>query len=223
MLLREQKALGFFVSGHPLERYIKGTGGLAKVDAVPIASLSGASDWAVVKVVGTVEGYRERIFKDGGGKIAFLELEDLTGRVTCKVRANQSDAYAPVLTSGDPVLVTGKVSFPRRDEEFEGEEEGPREPTLFLNEAVRLADSVKNDTKQIHIRLSADGTRPEHLEKMAGVLARSQGQCPVTLVLAMPDGAEAVLSLGKTWRIEPSDDVLSGLEKIFGEQVAELR
>jgi DNA polymerase III subunit alpha len=223
MLLREQKALGFFVSGHPLERYIKGTGGLAKVDAVPIASLSGASDWAVVKVVGTVEGYRERIFKDGGGKIAFLELEDLTGRVTCKVRANQIDAYAPVLTSGDPVLVTGKVSFPRRDEESEGEEEGPREPTLFLNEAVRLADSVKNDTKQIHIRLSADGTRPEHLEKMAGVLARSQGQCPVTLVLGMPDGAEAVLSLGKTWRIEPSDDVLSGLEKIFGEQVAELR
>jgi DNA polymerase III subunit alpha len=223
MLLREQKALGFFVSGHPLERYIKGTGGLAKVDAVPIASLSSASDWAVVKVVGTVEGYRERIFKDGGGKIAFLELEDLTGRVTCKVRANQIDAYAPVLTSGDPVLVTGKVSFPRRDDESESEEEGPREPTLFLNEAVRLADSVKNDTKQIHIRLSAESTRTEHLEKMAGVLARSQGQCPVTLVLAMADGAEAVLSLGKTWRIEPSDDVLSGLEKIFGEQVAELR
>ena len=37
------------------------------------------------------------------------------------------------------------------------------------------------------------------------------------------DGAEAVLSLGKSFRVEVSDDVLSGLEKIFGEQVAELR
>ena len=223
MLVREQKALGFFVSGHPLERYIKGTGGLGKLDAVPINTLASMKDWAMVKVVGTVEGYRERIFKDGGGKIAFLELEDLTGRVTCKVRGNQIDAYAPVLTSGDPVLVSGKVSFPRRDDDAEGEEEGPREPTLFLNEAVRLSDSVKQDTKQVAIRLLAEKTTTAQLDKMAEVLRRSEGTCPVSLVFAMKDGAEAFLTLGKEFRVEVSDEVLSGLEKIFGEQVAELR
>jgi DNA polymerase-3 subunit alpha len=223
MLVREQKALGFFVSGHPLERYVKGTGGLAKLDAVPIASLASASDWAVVKVAGTVEGYRERIFKDGGGKIAFLELEDLTGRVTCKVRGNQIDAYAPILTGGDPVLVTGKVSFPFRESDGGEEEEGPREPTLFLNEAVRLSDAVKDDTKLVSIRLAADQTSRVQLQQMADVLSRSGGSCPVTLVLTMRDGAEAILSLGKGFRVEVSDEVLSGLEKIFGEQVAELR
>jgi DNA polymerase-3 subunit alpha len=223
MLVREQKALGFFVSGHPLERYVKGTGGLGKLDAVPVASLSTAADWAVVKVVGTVEGYRERIFKDGGGKIAFLELEDLTGRVTCKVRSNQIDAYAPVLTSGDPVLITGKVSFPFRENDGEQEEEGPREPTLFVNEAVRLSDSVRDGTKLVNIRLPAESTTTAQLDKMADVLGRSAGNCPVTLVLAMKDGAEAFISLGKEFRVEVSDEVLSGLEKIFGEQVAELR
>jgi DNA polymerase-3 subunit alpha len=133
MLVRERQSLGFFVSGHPLERYLKGVGSLGKLEAVPISSLASASDWAVVKVCGTVEGYRERIFKDGGGKVAFLELEDLTGRVTCKVRANQIDTYAAILTAGEPVLVTGKVSFPFRDADAEEVEEGPREPTLFLN------------------------------------------------------------------------------------------
>ena len=39
----------------------------------------------------------------------------------------------------------------------------------------------------------------------------------------LQDGAEAVLSLGKGYRVEISDDVLSGLERVFGEQVAELR
>jgi DNA polymerase-3 subunit alpha len=223
MLVREQKALGFFVSGHPLERYVKGSGGLAKLDAVPVASLATASDWAVVRVVGTVEGYRERIFKDGGGKIAFLELEDLTGRVTCKVRGNQIDAYAPILTSGDPVLITGKVSFPFRETDGEQEEEGPREPTLFVNEAVRLSDSVKNDTKQVHIRLLAEKTTPTQLDRMSAVLRRSEGTCPVTLVLATHDGGEAILALDRAHRVEVSDEVLSGLEKIFGEQVAELR
>ncbi len=223
MLVRERKALGFYVSGHPLERYLKGAGSLAKLEAVPASSLAGASDWAVVRVCGMVEGYRERVFKDGGGKIAFFDLEDLTGRVTVKVRANQIDTYAPVLTAGEPVLITGKVSFPFRGDDAEPEEEGSREPTLFLNEAVRLADSVKKDTRQVAIRLRAETTTEVHLTKMSEVLARSTGNCPVALVLAMKDGAEAFLSLGKTFRVEVSDEVLSGLERIFGEQVAELR
>jgi DNA polymerase-3 subunit alpha len=171
-----------------------------------------------------VEGYRERIFKDGGGKIAFFDLEDLTGRVTCKVRGNQIDAYAPVLTAGEPVLITGKVSFPRRDEgEEEPDVDAPREPTLFVNEAVRLSDSIKNDTKQIAIRLRAERTTDEQLRKMKDVLAKAKGDCPVTLILAMQDGAEALLALGKGFRVEISDEILSGLEKVFGEQVAELR
>jgi DNA polymerase-3 subunit alpha len=170
-----------------------------------------------------VEGYRERIFKDGGGKIAFFDLEDLTGRVTVKVRANQIDTYAPVLTAGEPVLITGKVSFPFRGEDAEPEEEGPREPTLFLNEAVRLSDAVKKDTRQVAIRLRADRTTEAQLTKMAEVLSRSNGATPVSLVLALKDGAEAFLALGKGYRVEVSDEVLAGLERIFGEQVAELR
>lgn len=223
MLVRERQSLGFYVSGHPLERYLRGGGALAKLEAVPISSLAGMQDWAVVKVAGMVEGYRERIFKDGGGKIAFLELEDLTGRVMCKVRGNQIEPYAPVLTSGEPVLITGKVSFPFRDADSEEEEEGPREPTLFLNEAVRLADAVKSDTRQVSIRLRTDLTSDALLQKMADVMGRARGECPVTLVLAMLDGAEAVLALGKNYRVEVSDDLLSGLERVFGEQVAELR
>jgi DNA polymerase-3 subunit alpha len=223
MLVRERKALGFYVSGHPLERYLKGAGALSKLQAVPTTSLASASDWAVVSVCGMVEGYRERIFKDGGGKIAFFDLEDLTGRVTVKVRANQIDTYAAVLTAGEPVLVTGKVSFPFRGDDAEPEEEGPREPTLFLNEAVRLSDSVKKDTRQVAIRLRAERTTDEQLRKMADVLRVSNGNCPVSLVLAMKDGAEALLSLGKSYRVEVSDEVLAGLERIFGEQVAELR
>ena len=224
MLSREQKALGFYVSGHPLERYVKGTGGLGKLEAVPINTLATMKDWSVVKIVGAVEGYRERIFKDGGGKVAFFDLEDLTGRVTCKVRGNMIDTVAPVLTSGEPVLISGKVSFPRRDEgEEEPAEEVPREPTIFVNEAVLLSESVKRDTKSVNIRLLVEKTSAAQLDRMAQVLGKSEGACPVSLVLAMKDGAEALLQLGRDFRVEVSDEVLSGLEKIFGEQVAELR
>jgi hypothetical protein len=58
---------------------------------------------------------------------------------------------------------------------------------------------------------------------MAQVIGASKGECPVSLVLTMADGAEAVLSLGKGHRVEVGDALLGGLERIFGEQVAELR
>jgi DNA polymerase-3 subunit alpha len=223
-LVRERQSLGFYVSGHPLERYLKGGAALARLDAKPISELAGMDDWAVVRVAGMVEGYRERIFKDGGGKVAFFDLEDLGGRVVVKVRGNAIDTYAHILTSGDPVLVTGKVSFPRKDEDAEpaDEPEGPREPTLLLNEAVRLVDSIKSDTRSMVIRLDGAKTTTKHLDKMHALLAGAKGDCPVMLHLSLPGGSEAVLALKKT-RVEVGDAVFSGLERIFGERVAELR
>jgi len=224
MLVRERQSLGFYISGHPLERYLKGEASLGKLEAYPVSSCAGMQDWAVVRLVGMVEGYREKMFRDSGGKMAFFDLEDLTGRVTVKMRGAAIDTYAHVLTSGEPVLIAGKVSFPRRDDDApEDPEEGPREPTILLNEALLLSDSIKADTRQVAIRLHADRAGEKQLEQMREVLARSKGECPVTLILAMADGAEAVVSLGKNFRVEVSDLMLSGLEKIFGEQVAELR
>jgi DNA polymerase-3 subunit alpha len=226
MLVRERQSLGFYVSGHPLDRYAKGGTALARLEARPIAECTQMADWSVVKLAGMVEGYREKMLRDGGGKLAFFELEDLTGRVNVKVRGSQIETYAAVLGKGEPVLVTGKVSFPRRDEDAPGVEEEPeggREATILLNEAVVLSDAVRAGTKGMAIRLDAAKTSTDDLVRMAGILGGARGSCPVTLSLSLPSGAEVVLALGKDFRVDVGDPVLAGLERIFGEQVAELR
>jgi DNA polymerase-3 subunit alpha len=223
LLVRERQSLGFYVSGHPLERYMKGDAGLAKIGASPLASCAGMDDWAAVKIAGMVEGYRERIFKDGGGKAAFFELEDLTGRVNVKVRSREIDQYAQVLTSGEPVLVEGKVSFPQRGEDEPEDPDAAREPTILLNAVRLLSEAVRADTRSIAIRVRAERTRPADLASLARVLTGAKGHCPVALYVSFPDGAEAMLTLGETWRVDVLDSLLSGIEKIFGEQVAELR
>ncbi len=181
------------------------------------------AEWAQVKLAGMVEGYRERIFKDGGGKVAFFELEDLTGRVNVKLRSRDIDQYAHLLTAGDPVLIEGKVSFPQRGEDEPEEPDAPREPTILLNMVRPLAEAVRADTRSIALRVRADRTRPEDLASLARVLAASKGNCPIAMYVGFPDGAEAVLTLGEQWRVDVGDTLLSGIERIFGEQVAELR
>ena len=223
LLVRERQSLGFYVSGHPLDRYVKGDAGLRKVGAVPIADCAKMDDWAPVKLAGMVEAYREKIFREGGGKAAFFELEDLTGRVNVKLRAREIEQYAPILTSGEPVLLVGKVSFPQRGEDAEEEADALREPTILMNEVRPLADAVRADTRAIAIRVRAERTRPADLARLARVLAGARGTCPVALHVSLEGGAEAVIALGEAWRVDVGDALLSGIERIFGEQVAELR
>ncbi len=216
-LVREKQSLGFYVSGHPLDRYGVELG---RFDVISTSSLASKEAWARVRVGGMVEGYRERIFKGGGGKLAFFALEDTTGRIEVKVREKQIETYAHVLTSNEPVLISGKVSFPQVEE---GEEtDAPREPTLLLDEAVLLADAIRAETKAVAIRLSESRAGRDQLDRLARVLQDSPGACPVQLMIRFEDGNEAILSLPR-FRVEPTDGMLARLEKLFGEKVAELR
>ncbi|HEU4408456.1 MAG TPA: DNA polymerase III subunit alpha [Polyangiaceae bacterium] len=218
-LVREKQSLGFYVSGHPLDRYGRDMG---RFEVRPTTDLPGMDDWAAVKIAGMVEGYREKVFKGGGGKVAFFELEDTVGRVKVKVRDRQIQEYSHVLTAGEPVLLSGKLSFPQQSED-EGEgDSGPRDPTLFLNEVRPLAEAIRAETRGVTLRLKEGRFKPDLFAQLRRVLEGSPGPCPVDLVLELESEARAHLLLPEL-RVEPSDAMLAGLERLFGEKVAELR
>ena len=115
------------------------------------------------------------------------------------------------------MLVTGKVSFPMSDEPSD-----EKEPTLFVDSVEPLSDAVLKSTRALSIRLEAERTERRELEALRTLLEGSPGPCPVELVLDLPGGSQAVMALDGT-RVTPSDSVLSGLERMFGGTVAELR
>jgi DNA polymerase-3 subunit alpha len=215
LLRREKAALGCYVSGHPLFRY---GDKLARLGATASIKVAAEQAWSQVSIAGMVENYQERLFRGGaGGKAAFFELEDLYGRVNAKLRGDRIETHVNLLTSGEPVLVTGKVSFPVTDDE-----DAEREPTLQVDSVEPLSDAVLRATRAVTIRLEAERTARQDLVALRDLLSTAPGPCPVELVLSLPDGAEAVMALEGT-RVTPSDAVLSGLERMFGSTVAELR
>ncbi len=214
-LRREKQALGWFVTGHPLDRY--GLQKLARL-AQPVAELRKAEQWSAATVAGVVEGYTERIFRQSGQKAAFFEVEDPSGKVKAKLKGDLIEVFAPVLTSGEAVLVMGKVSFPMAEEESQEE----AEPTLLVNQVTPLSGAVLGSTRSVAIRLAAEQTSERQLAALGALLRDSPGGCSVELSLKLPEGAEALLSL-PTLRVEPTDAMLSGLEKLFRDNVVELR
>lgn len=213
-LKREKKSLGFYVSGHPLDRY--GVE-LSRFEVVPVTDLAAMDPWSRVRVAGTVEGYRERLFKSGD-KIAFFVLEDLSGGVEAKVRSKTLARVGDVLSSGEPVMVHGKVQFPMTDDD-----DGPREPTLLVDEVTFLSDAIRAETRSMAIRLDPGLASPVHIQRLGAILQSSPGNCPVQLIITTEDGAEAVLAVQNGLRVEPSDAMLASLERLFGGAVAELR
>ncbi|HEV8551753.1 MAG TPA: DNA polymerase III subunit alpha, partial [Polyangiaceae bacterium] len=218
LLKREKEALGCYVSGHPLFRYGTKSQRMGTTQTTEVAK---AEAWSPVSVAGMVEGYQERIFKSGsGGRAAFFEIEDLVGRVKAKLRGDRIETYAHILTGGDPVIVSGKVSYPITDEAAEETEN--REPTLLVDAVELLSDSALKSTRAVSIKIEAERTARKDFETLRDLLRDSAGSCPVELVIELSDGAQAVLDLEGT-RVTPTDALLGGLERIFGGSVAELR
>ena len=219
--IREKQALGFYVSGHPLDRY---GSDFERFEVAAVASLAERDQWAEVRVAGMVEGYREKIFRGASGKSAFFDLEDKTGRVTVRVRENRIDGVAGILTSGEPVVVTGKLRFPERTEDAADDfDSGPQLPTLLLDRAELLSDVVESETRGVLIRLQSATTSEEDIRSLRKVLQDAPGRCHVTLVLEMKAGAEVHLSLPGELAVTPGDTLFGALERQFGRQVAELR
>jgi DNA polymerase-3 subunit alpha len=223
-LSREKEALGFYVSGHPLGRYGKE---LRRFDVIPTVQVSAESQWARVRVAGVIENYREKTLKNNA-KLAFFELEDEVGRIEVKVSDKKVPAFSELLAElvakGEPALVEGRVSFPMTaDDETDDVEAGSKKATIFFDDVRPLAEAVRTETRGVSIRINASRTDPAQLQALRDVLAASPGNCPVNVVIDIGEGQQAVLALGQSLKVSPTDAMLAGLERLFGQNVAELR
>jgi|LNFM01.1.fsa_nt_gb DNA polymerase-3 subunit alpha len=235
-LKRERSCLGFYLSGHPLDRYAEE---VKRVSNCAVTELPTKRHNDEVALVGVVEGYREKPIKSGG-RMAFFMLEDKSGRVEVIVRARTlqeiTDSYkldakqtleSVLFKPGEALLVNGKVQIEiRRDENGEiAEDQGDQEPErkVSLVSATLLSDALKNRAKELHLRLDPSTATDVRLEQLKRALGEHVGKCPVKAFLALPDGATVTVLLPRELSVDPGEAFMSKLEKIFGQKIAELR
>ncbi len=220
LLRRERGALGLYVSGHPLARYGRK---LARLGARSTDSLAGSKAWTAVSVAGMVDGYAERVFKGaGGGKSASFELGDEQGRVACKLKGDRIEQYSPLLQSGRPVLVSGKIMTAQRSEEAGAEEGGEGEVRLTVDHVELLEQVVFEATKGLGLRVESERMDEAAWRRLRATLEASPGTCLVELQLQLPAGARAVLALDEL-RVSPNAELLSQLERQWPDMTLDLR
>ena len=213
LLANEKEALGFYISGHPLDRY---GGEIRRFTTASCANCMEKGERAEVILAGVINGLVERPKKSGLGKIAYFSLEDQTGQIEFFVNSRKLEEFREILSRDEPMLVTGIVDAPW------GEGEAARERLNFVD--AKLLSKIRAEKSSLlDIRLNADVVREEQIHALEKVLRNHAGACRAVLRMEIPKRSETILDLGDDYKVAATDELLARIEQIFGARVAVLR
>jgi DNA polymerase-3 subunit alpha len=227
----EKEALGFYVSGHPLDQYQKELRRYAR----PVASASRARPEERMTLAGIVAALRERPTKTGK-RMAWVTLEDLSGSIELVCFAGREggraamdpktgrwgkagpkpgfEQWEPLLKGDDPILVTGVVQINNREEENPVAE-------LIVEDVQSLKGVREKRMKRLELKLNPEIVNDDRLARLAELVKRFAGATPIAVAFQMPGEAEALIA-GMSVKVQVSDELLEGVNRIFGTRVAEI-
>jgi DNA polymerase-3 subunit alpha len=212
LLAFEKEALGFYISGHPLDRY---RGDLARYATASTSDLtSGAKAAGDHSIGGIVSQYREMITKKGD-KMARFQLEDSEGSLEVIAFPKTFEKVRHVLVSDEPLLCKGNLKNEGTSESAEWK--------MLLEAATPLSELREAKTSRVDIHLNADAVSGDQIDELKTILANAtRGGCRPVLRLQIARRSVAVIPLPEAWAVSPTEDLLIRLERLFGERVATL-
>jgi DNA polymerase III subunit alpha len=196
LLLGEKETLGFYLSGHPLNRYSKE---LSNFTTDKIAALH-PGEQTNVTAAGLIANVRTRQTKRGD-RIAIFSLDDGTGQVEVICFSEAFNKYRELIADDQAVIIYGELSM----------DDFSNKPRLSARELYTIDEAREKHAKYLQITINAEkNLNVEQLKKvLTGYLG---GNCPVILNYRQQD-AEARIRLGKRWMIRPCDQLLASIQQ----------
>jgi DNA polymerase-3 subunit alpha len=191
-LAQEHQAIGFYLSGHPLDDYM---GPLRRQKVMTLAELAAAAERGpmVARLAGAVASRQDRK-SARGNRFAFVQMSDPTGLYEVTVFSDVLETARDLLETGSNVVVTVEATL-------EGE-------TLkLLARAVQPIDAVAAEAGGAALRIHLD--RAEAAASVASLLARvaaDAGRARGSITICVPDtetGREIDVLLPRVWPVSP--------------------
>jgi DNA polymerase-3 subunit alpha len=203
-LKREKEALGFFISGHPLDHFADVVRAFDGVNTGNLKDHLGRPlDLACV-----VTKVQRQISRRDNSEWAKITVEDFHGTATVLAFKDNWQKYKETLHQDAVVLLSGKVSGRERDEE---------DPPIFLDAALPL-DGVSNGGQlALQIELPVGAVLDDDVFVRAKeILKAHPGTAPVEVRLGSDNGMPAPILRSRTLKADPNQDTLEALQQMFG-------
>jgi DNA polymerase-3 subunit alpha len=202
----EKEALGFYMSGHPLERFAEE---LEAFGARRVGELNASE--ADVWVGGIVSGLRPLKTKKGDRMCVFM-LEDVAGSLEVVVFPETFTRHGALVDTDAMLLVRGK---------FEKDDESAR---IVATELLPIAALRERTTTEVVIHLTGRSAARTTFEALAELLTRHRGDRKVFLELDVRSRDKPLRVRSEVaQRVRPSERLVSEVEQICGAGSVELR
>jgi DNA polymerase-3 subunit alpha len=196
----EKESLGFFITGHPLERFRAELQQWANATTGKLQELNDRE----VTVGGIVTALR-LIKTKKGDRMATFVLEDLEGGSEVLVFPETYKKVAGRLAEDQVVLVKGKA---------EALDEG--KARILSADVLPLDQAKLQDARFVTIRVAVAGWDRAKGERLRDILDAHRGECPVTLEVVGAGSYAVSVATGNYFRVRPDTNLRSEVEQLLG-------
>ena len=206
-LSREKSVLGFYVSGHPLRKYEEEIMAFSNARFGEPESLN---PQAAVRVCGIVSAVKKKIDKRGN-LMAFVSLEDFTGKGECIVFSDSFQKYSGILTPDAMVMVVGK-----------GEVSGDT-VKILVNEVIPMEQVREKFTKSVNLLVDLDRVNEGTVVELRKLLEEHRGKCLCYLTVTGGGLERNSLYLTRRHVVNPDGIFIDAIKQLLGPTAVRLQ
>ena len=192
MLAYEKELLGYYVSGHPLDRF---AGHFDSGKFSTIAQAVQAEESRTFKLAGLLATVEKKFAKKDGKPFGVLLLEDFTGSLEITVWEEAFTKNAALLVPGEAIAVNARITR--------------REESVRATATAIAALKPKPSVKPVRLRLAREKMRESDLALVLASVKRHPGPRPLFLEFVRPDGAAFEMAVGEEFAVG-DEQALSG-------------
>ncbi|MGH9915077.1 MAG: OB-fold nucleic acid binding domain-containing protein, partial [Pyrinomonadaceae bacterium] len=193
LLAAEKTALGFFISGHPLDIY---SAEISDLSLIKICDLENHENNEKIQIAGIIISFQPRTTKKNS-RFAILQLEDQSGSVKCVVWPEVFARVSGLLKQESAVMISCKLEIAT-----DGSTSLIAENVVMLSEARQ----AKSQIVLIEIR-DNNGGALEMVHSVLKVLDVHRGDREVLFDLYLNDGPIVRIRPNAALRVRPSSEL----------------
>ena len=205
-LHKEKESLGFYFSGHPLDKYRTLLGRIINVDSL---TLPGKNEREPVILAGLISDQRLVIDRKGN-PMSFTTMEDFYGSYEVIVFSSCYQKHRAKLVQDSIVVIKGKISSKDR-----GDSKVIADEIYTLDEALRFL------SRRVHLTLRSDRFGTDELERLKEIVGRYPGERDI-IFHWRENGTEHYTVQARNARIAPGLEMVAELKRIAGVEHVEI-
>ncbi|MBT4364950.1 MAG: DNA polymerase III subunit alpha, partial [Desulfobacteraceae bacterium] len=205
LLTFEKESLGFYISGHPLDRYSEIIDKFTNVNTLSIADITKDS---AVRIGGIIRGTKNHMTKKGD-MMAFTTVEDMHGGIETVIFPSVYPEYSHLLIEDTPVLIQGKAQV----------EENSVKILADMIVPVEKAEEIW--TADIHLHFDTTKIEKEILYKIKDIFKKHSGTASVYIHIMIPGKSEIVIQLPETMNLKAGSALTHEINQLAGYKIVE--